>query len=123
MTAEAVAIWRAPDRLWYWRFRSGTAAGDDVELRSSRGYLSWDEAADAATIAYPGVRLNPPYPPESTTRRTVGRLRTGCLVILAGMVAVLLVRWLLPCQTYVGARRTTVRQVAGTRRGSHRPRG
>jgi hypothetical protein len=61
-----VEVWQEQDALWRWRYRDD----EGVDLLSNEGHLTREDAIHAASVAYPGVRVEVQRSPE-------GRDRTG----------------------------------------------
>jgi ubiquinol-cytochrome c reductase cytochrome b subunit len=55
---EVIDLWRNPDDTWRWGWR-----GSGAELTSNESYLTRDEAAKAARVAYAGVPVRQDEPP------------------------------------------------------------
>ena len=51
--AGTVELWKAPDRLWRYRFLHP----EGVVILSNRSFLTREEAVASAALAYPGVRI------------------------------------------------------------------
>jgi hypothetical protein len=81
-------VWEEEDGHWRWRYRDD----EGVDLLSNESHLSRDEAIHAASLAYPGVRIDVRPPGEDLRRRrrpglgaTIGR---AVLLVLTAVAAV-----------------------------------
>ena len=88
-----VEIWQGSDRLWRYRFLH---PGGTV-IRSNRSFLTHEEAADSAVLAYPGIPVvelsEPPSagPPSHPWRKlAIVSMITGGTGLIVVMVAKLL---------------------------------
>ena len=82
-----VEVWQDDDGQWRWRYRDDKG----VDLLGNEGHPTTDEAVHAASVSYPGVRIEI-LPTGQTThpaRRGLARtVRSFGFVLLSVVVAV-----------------------------------
>lgn len=77
-----VEVWQDDGGLWRWRYRDD----EGVDLLGNESHLTREEAVHAASVAYPGVRIEGPGEPRGRGGRSLaGRI---ALLLLAVVVAI-----------------------------------
>lgn len=78
---EVVGVWRGPEGSWRWAYLSG-----DTFLEGNERHASREEAAAAASIAYPGVEIRD-VRPHGAEEPSAGDWPGLLIAVLAGTAA------------------------------------
>jgi hypothetical protein len=82
-----VQVWRGSDARWHWRYVEPSADGSSLTLYGNKHYASRDEAARAATTAYPDVPLLERTPASTGSRRSRRRVVVAMVLVMLLVVA------------------------------------